>query len=323
MRALRIVLALVFSVGLVAQIALSVATPLLPRLGYQVLVITGGSMEPTYNLGSALVLKDVAPDDVKVGLPVTFTSVERVLTTHRVIDVRTIKGIDYVRTQGDANADPDPNMAAVSAVVGTPVAHMPYGGYIASFLLSSLGRLFVFGPPLAYLLFGEVRRALAVVRTPTTPAPALPVTVQPEPTRDRAPRRRRARLVSLPVMPVVVAVLIASALTGAYTAQSLAMFTASASSQNSSAATVTVAPPTNLSGFRYGRSNILIWTDSKTAQVTEYDVYRKTGKAAPVLIDTVTSTYIADQNGTPSSIYTVVAVAGSWTSVPAGPITTD
>ena len=57
-------------------------------LGYQVYTVISGSMEPSYSVGDLLYVKDVDPDSVKVGDPITFVMNEDlVVATHRVISI--------------------------------------------------------------------------------------------------------------------------------------------------------------------------------------------------------------------------------------------
>ena len=56
-------------------------------------VVLSGSMEPTYPTGALIYVKDVKPQDVKVGDPITFVlNEELTVATHRVIEVNTADG---------------------------------------------------------------------------------------------------------------------------------------------------------------------------------------------------------------------------------------
>ena len=57
-------------------------------LGYQVYTVISGSMRPTYMEGDLLYVKKTAPEDVKVGDPITFVlNEDLVVATHRVIRI--------------------------------------------------------------------------------------------------------------------------------------------------------------------------------------------------------------------------------------------
>lgn len=336
LRALGRLLALVFGLLLVCQIVLAATMTLAPHVGYRVMVITGGSMEPTYHLGSALLLKDLPAERVQVGDAVTFSSVEGTLTTHRVIAMPRQHGVQYLQTQGDANADPDPNFVNVKAVIGTPVAHLPYAGYVTSFLFSPLGRLLVFGPPLAALLAVQVRRIRAALRRRNTLAPTAATGTrvgdgQPESAgragkgmhsaaTDRSGRSGRRELA---MVPTVVAVLVISALAGTLVARSTATFTATAASTGSVISTGTSGVPLNLSADRINGRNSLTWDAPSWAPSDGYRIYRadRLGGAFAAIADvSAAQTTFADGGGNANSVYQVRGVSGATVSDPAGPV---
>lgn len=337
LRVLGRLLVLVFGLLLVCQIVLAATMTLAPHVGYRVMVITGGSMEPTYHLGSALLLKDLPAERVQVGDAVTFSSVEGTLTTHRVIAMLRQHGVQYLQTQGDANADPDPNFVNVKAVIGTPVAHLPYAGYVTSFLFSPLGRLLVFGPPLAALLAGQVRRIRAALRSRNTlaltAASSTPHTGDGEMDRaaragkgmhsaatDRSGRSGRRELATV---PTVVAVLVISALAGTLVARSTATFTATAASTGSVISTGTSGVPLNLSADRINGRNSLTWDAPSWAPRDGYRIYRadRLGGAFAAIADvSAAQTTFADGGGNANSVYQVRGVSGATVSDPAGPV---
>lgn len=343
LRALGRLLALVFGLLLVCQIVLAATMTLAPHVGYRVMVITGGSMEPTYHLGSALLLKDLPAERVQVGDAVTFSSAEGTLTTHRVIAMPRQHGVQYLQTQGDANADPDPNFVNVKAVIGTPVAHLPYAGYVTSFLFSPLGRLLVFGPPLAALLAVQVRRIRAALRRRNTLAPTAATGTrvgdgQPESAgrgedrgegeargmhsaaTDRSGRSGRRELATV---PTVVAVLVISALAGTLVARSTATFTATAASTGSVISTGTSGVPLNLSADRINGRNSLTWDAPSWAPSDGYRIYRadRLGGAFAAIADvSAAQTTFADGGGNANSVYQVRGVSGATVSDPAGPV---
>ncbi|HLA81842.1 MAG TPA: signal peptidase I [Thermoleophilia bacterium] len=88
---------------------------------YHILVIEGGSMEPTLHWGDALVITR-PPDELKPGMIVTM-SVEGKLVTHRVISV------DPLVTKGDANSSPDHWRPEQIKVVGVVAFRLPKLGW--------------------------------------------------------------------------------------------------------------------------------------------------------------------------------------------------
>lgn len=132
--------------------------------GHQVMIVTGGSMEPAYHIGSAVLL-DVSHRNPAVGDVITFFSSNNVVVTHRVLSLHDHGGETYLRTKGDANAAPDNDLISVKAVIGEPGLSAPWMGYAITFLTSPVGKLLTFGPILALIAVREIRRILISVRS--------------------------------------------------------------------------------------------------------------------------------------------------------------
>lgn len=346
MRHLRLLGVVLMGSVLLCQIVLALTMSLAGYTGYRVMVITGGSMEPTYRLGSALLLKELPEGAVKVGDAVTYSSVEGTLTTHRVIDMPRAQGVQYLQTQGDANAEPDPNFVNAAAVIGTPVAHLPYGGYVTSFMFSPWGRLLVFGPPLAALLMVQVRIIRAVLgrgaskgtthKGAVTKSAAVKGAVigviawqraRPVPKHRARPfpvaAGRRRRLAVVPMVPMMVAILAGSGVAGVLVVHSTAMFTTVSHSTGSTFTTATTGPPVNLSATRSSSQNTVSWTAPAWRPTDGYRVFRAVKDGQPFTqIAQVTSgeTSYVDSGGNPHSVYQVSSVSGTTVSVPAGPV---
>lgn len=109
-----------------------------PRLvGMQVFVVLSGSMEPTYQTGSVIYVKDVDPMTLTEGDPVTFRAAEDTIVTHRIIEVipdDTDPNNQYFRTKGDANEVEDGGVTACDYIVGKPVFTIPQLGYLAAYI---------------------------------------------------------------------------------------------------------------------------------------------------------------------------------------------
>lgn len=102
-------------------------------VGLQVFNVISGSMEPTYSVGDLLYVKEVDPDSVKVGDPITFVlNEDLVVATHRVV------GIDSENrrftTKGDANENEDASPVHFNNLVGVPVFSVPMLGYVSAFI---------------------------------------------------------------------------------------------------------------------------------------------------------------------------------------------
>ena len=105
--------------------------------GMQVFVVLSGSMEPTYQTGSIIYVKDVDPMTLKEGDPVTFRAAEDTIVTHRIIEVipdEENPNNQYFRTKGDANEVEDGGVTACDYIVGKPVFTVPQLGYLAAYI---------------------------------------------------------------------------------------------------------------------------------------------------------------------------------------------
>ena len=134
--------------------------------------VLSGSMEPTYHVGALIYVKDVAPADITVGMPITFVvNEDLLLATHRVVDIEVLttrqeqmldeagtpllddagnpvmeevpldEPVYYYQTKGDANDAVDGTPVHYKNVVGTPVFSIPYLGYLSSWLQTRQGMI--------------------------------------------------------------------------------------------------------------------------------------------------------------------------------------
>ena len=107
-------------------------------VGYQVYNVISGSMEPTYSVGDLLYVKQVDPDSVKVGDPITFVlNEDLVVATHRVIQVDGENRRFY--TKGDANETADAAPVHFNNLIGIPVFAVPMLGYVSAYIQSPPG----------------------------------------------------------------------------------------------------------------------------------------------------------------------------------------
>lgn len=140
----------VVDLGLLALIVIVLFAVILgkgaPLVGRQSIVIGGGSMEPTIPLGAAIVLAPVdsgqlAPGDI-VSMQI---AADHATYTHRIIDVVDRPDGRWIRTQGDANAEPDPTLVPASAVIGRVELTIPLVGFLLALLSLPVGVIFVLG----------------------------------------------------------------------------------------------------------------------------------------------------------------------------------
>jgi signal peptidase len=162
---------------------------IVPLTGHQTIIIGGGSMEPAIGLGAAIVVAPVRPADLAKGDVVSLqVGPERTTYTHRIVGVATLPDGVWIRTKGDANAEPDPSLVPATAVIGKVAWSIPYAGYLMALLSLPVGIVFVLG--LAATLLAIAWLLESVESGTERPVAALaPDTSGDEPTAARAAAR--------------------------------------------------------------------------------------------------------------------------------------
>ena len=296
--------------------------------GAQLVVVTGGSMVPMYDLGEGLVVRPLRAGELRAGLPITFRSPRGTLTTHRVLSLREVEGRQYVQTKGDANAHPDPDLTPVAAIAGHPVLHVSHGDTIAWLVLSPRGRLLLFVLPLLLLVLIEGRQLRAALA-------ADPGDDAPEASADRCddapetPAQPRSRSVvgqaghaaMMTVLCVLTLVLSATTAVGA----SGAVLTGSAALTGNLFTTANLSAPTVLSAVAAPSQVDLSWTATVSTFATGYQVLRATTSGGPytqiaAVVGRTTTAY-SDTTAAGTVYYVVRATFQSWTSASSGEAT--
>lgn len=154
--------------GLAAAVAITAAftaMALLPTIGMRTMIVLSGSMEPAFGAGDAVVVQQTDAADVRVGDMIAFTGYGTdQLTTHRVISLHDVAGDLHFRTQGDANPDPDVNLAPAAGLHGRVRMVLPHAGSILATMTGRWGKLVVLGLPALALAGGQLRALIATFR---------------------------------------------------------------------------------------------------------------------------------------------------------------
>jgi signal peptidase len=111
----------------------------LPLFGWHVGVVLSGSMEPALQAGGVVVSYPVDAGGIEIGDIITYRSRGTAnLISHRVIAIETSPQLAFI-TRGDANEDPDPSPIPAEYLAGKVCLHLPYLGYLFSFIRTPLG----------------------------------------------------------------------------------------------------------------------------------------------------------------------------------------
>ncbi|WP_168220127.1 MULTISPECIES: signal peptidase I [unclassified Salinibacterium] len=160
------------------------AAPALLHLGAGVslMMIDGGSMEPTYRYGDVVVIGAPTGDDLEVG-NIVFVGEPPTVYAHRVVEA----GQGEARLKGDANAAPDPGWIMEDDVYGIPLAHV--GGAAAQWLTAatSVPARLVLGAVIVAALFAPRRQPATTSSSPVAEGARRTPAATPSP---RAMQRR-------------------------------------------------------------------------------------------------------------------------------------
>jgi|AntRauTorcE11897_2_1112592.scaffolds.fasta_scaffold00001_510 signal peptidase len=112
--------------------------------GYSFAYVLTGSMEPTLNVGDAILIKDVDANNIQVDDIVTYKSTEGVLSgnyvTHRVVEINEENGQLIFTTKGDANNSIDTEIITADKIHGVFQRKL----VIIKYLLSVFTNVYVF-----------------------------------------------------------------------------------------------------------------------------------------------------------------------------------
>ncbi len=109
-------------------------------------VVTSGSMEPTYYRGDLLVLQSRAPEDIQLSDVIVFEDKNWETNgpvVHRVVEIGIIDGEYHFTTKGDNNNSEDPYTRTADEIIGVVVGVIPAIGHISLFLKEPIGMAFM------------------------------------------------------------------------------------------------------------------------------------------------------------------------------------
>lgn len=107
-------------------------------LGHRIYIVNSGSMSPTINVDSMIIIKELKPSEVKLKDVITYyghNNQSRV--THRVVGIE--NNGEFFTTQGDANEVPDPMQLEGDKLIGKMVFKIPIIGKVLRTLNTPVG----------------------------------------------------------------------------------------------------------------------------------------------------------------------------------------
>lgn len=119
-------------------------------MGLDTFIVTSGSMEPEYPVGSLIIVSDVSPNEIQTGDAITFYMTDsQIVATHQVYEIDSQNRL--FRTQGINNTDvdgtiiPDANPVSFDSLIGKPIVCIPFLGYVNRFCTTSPGIYILLG----------------------------------------------------------------------------------------------------------------------------------------------------------------------------------
>jgi signal peptidase len=167
---------LVDGLVLVAGIGVAIQT-FVHFKGYETYVVGSGSMQPVLQVGEAVMIRRVPPEQLTAGDIVTFNpSAGGRTITHRIIEIRELDGRPYLRTKGDANSTPDVDLVPAAAVVGRVDSTSQNWGSLLVFIDSTLGRFVTIVIPLGILMIEQIFHLFRLLRPHKEESPVFTTT---------------------------------------------------------------------------------------------------------------------------------------------------
>lgn len=143
--------------GIIIVIAILLILSTFSLIGnFKVLSVLSGSMEPTINTGSIVVIKSFS--DYRIGDIITFEKAgkNKIQTTHRIVEMQVNSGVPYYITKGDANDSADQTLVPKSIVQGKVLFSIPFVGYIVDFIKKPIGFILVIVVPLLLVIGDQI-----------------------------------------------------------------------------------------------------------------------------------------------------------------------
>jgi len=134
--------------------------------GYKLYTVLSGSMNPTFDTGSVIAVKNVDTNNIKVGDIITFRDPEDAnrIVSHRVVEIKKENGSRSFVTKGDANDVRDTAPVPASSVIGRANYWVPYMGYLTEFARTKRGLLLLIVLPGALFIVSELRNLFKYAR---------------------------------------------------------------------------------------------------------------------------------------------------------------
>ena len=139
-----IMIVLVLLCGYIGYLKFIKKTDDINIFGFRQYMVLTGSMEPNYNVGDLIIVKEKSQEEIKVGDVINYvTSNGKDTITHRVIEIVNEDGQTKYKTKGDNNSSADKSLVTYDQIQGTTVFKIDKIGAIITKFLTGTGALII------------------------------------------------------------------------------------------------------------------------------------------------------------------------------------
>lgn len=138
--------------------------------GYTPFSVQTDSMKPTFVKGDYIFIEDCNTDELKVGDIITYFTIidgQRVVNTHRIVEINDNNGLIQYRTQGDnkeTNPEVDKLMLSPGDVIGKyNGTRIPMLGSVIDYLSTQLGFFLVILLPVLLFTIYQIYKLITVI----------------------------------------------------------------------------------------------------------------------------------------------------------------
>lgn len=125
--------------------------------GYKVMVVLTGSMSPKIKPGDLVISKSISLNSVNIGTIITYMTKDKLLITHRVVEIQDENGVEMYKTKGDANPVADVDLVSQDQLQGMYFTKIPYVGWISSFAKTRTGIIVLISIFILIIIGGEFK----------------------------------------------------------------------------------------------------------------------------------------------------------------------
>jgi signal peptidase I len=166
-------------VAAIIALALLLVATLFPIKGnYQVKIVQSGSMEPSIQTGSVIVIQPSASYALNDVVTFGADTAKDIPTTHRIVGLEGTPGKLLFTTKGDANEEADTRQVPERDVIGKVLFAIPYVGFVLDFARQPIGFFLLIIIPATAVAIDEILniwKEVMKLRRPRGPSGETPV----------------------------------------------------------------------------------------------------------------------------------------------------